>query len=930
MLTLRFMRCTIQRLLLAFWLAAGLTMTPALAQQPAAPAADTTPATPKSNLPPEVAQPIERMSKGIESAEQAVQQLKGAEGELGRLRVDVETILKDSNEAAESLRPRAAALKDQIEKLGPPPEKDQPAEAPAVAAERARLNAELSEVEGAIKTTELTWVRARQLILRITELRHALFTRNLFEQQSSPVLPPLWRRILTDAPNVATRLSYVTADWLTWVKQQQGYVAALLAGTFLLWVIAKLIVRRLTRRPPRDPAPPFIERAVSAARTTLIRVIPVVLAALLLYGGLDSLDLLYQPWEGLAFGLLQGVLIYIAISTLLTVAFAIREPDWRLFDLSNKSARRICRLLQGIALVFALDLGLTVMTRAFYIPLSLTILQSFITCLAYAGLLIGLLLSRFQPYKAKTETETVLRRSRHEPRWLKLPLWVIAFGIIVGAVTGYVALARFIAHQLVTTGVVFLVVGLLYLVIRAATREPVADEHPFGALLEQRFGLDPPRRHQLAKLTELSLALVLGLCALPVIMLQWGFSGADIRDWFSSLLFGFEIGQFRISLARILIGLLLFTALLLATRLFQRWLRDRVLAQPRMDAGIANSIDTVVGYAGIAVAALVAVSYAGFDITSLAIVAGALSVGIGFGLQSIVNNFVSGLILLVERPIKVGDWIVVGNEQGHVRRISVRATEIETFDRASLIVPNSELIMGRVVNWTHRNLLGRVVLKISTDYGSDPEKVIKILEACATDNQLVLKSPAPSALLEGFGANSLDFVLRFLLADLNRSGDVQSEMRTAIMKAFRANGINLPQTKNAGASAANELVLKVSAGTTADPEKVMQILLDVSRKHPAVQDTPPPKAVFEDFGHNGQSFALIQTIDDRTRANEIQTELRIAILNAFRANGIEMSHGQYDIHLRDLDSLRVYLARAAEERRNAEKAQTSPLASAGE
>ena len=194
-----------------------------------------------------------------------------------------------------------------------------------------------------------------------------------------------------------------------------------------------------------------------------------------------------------------------------------------------------------------------------------------------------------------------------------------------------------------------------------------------------------------------------------------------------------------------------------------------------MDPGIVNSIDTVVGYAGIALAALLALSYAGFDITNLAIVAGALSVGIGFGLQSIVNNFVSGLILLIERPIKVGDRIVVGDQQGLVRRISVRATEIETFDRASLIVPNSELITGRVLNWTHRNSLGAVSVKVGVSYAADPEQVIAILRKCALDHPDVLRFPEPSAVFENFGDSALMFDLRISLPEISKAVAVQSD-----------------------------------------------------------------------------------------------------------------------------------------------------------
>jgi small-conductance mechanosensitive channel len=225
--------------------------------------------------------------------------------------------------------------------------------------------------------------------------------------------------------------------------------------------------------------------------------------------------------------------------------------------------------------------------------------------------------------------------------------------------------------------------------------------------------------------------------------------------------------------------------------MIQRFLRERVMATST-DASIANSIETVVGYAGMAIAGLVAVSYAGLDITNFAIVAGALSVGIGFGLQSIFNNFVSGLILLVERPIKVGDRLVVGDQQGLVRRISVRATEIETFDRASLLVPNSELITGRVLNWTHRDSTAAFNIKVGTSYKADPEQVIATLIKCAEDHPQVLSTPAPSAVLEAFGDSALLFNLRVSLPDVGNHVAVQSDLRVAVFKAFAAAGIEIP------------------------------------------------------------------------------------------------------------------------------------------
>jgi potassium-dependent mechanosensitive channel len=806
--------------------------TPAAAQTPKSPAATgggtkaaqaPPPAPVQAALPPEVAGALNKSAAVLKEVEKALQQLSEAEEDLSSHRTKVEEVLETATNLAETLRPELAGVKSQIEKLGPAPSKDGPAEAPEMAAERGRLAASAAALDGAIKTSEWMWVRSRQLIERITAMRYSLFTKNLMERQLSPVLPGVWRKIVSDTTSAVQEFKGASELWWLRAREKESALALLLGSALLVYAALKLMLSWWTNRRglrTEPPPPTFFERAVSASWVAPLRALPTLAAALVLYVGLDALALIQNdnPWGRSSPAILKGILIFAAVTALTSAVMAPREPQWRLAALDDRPARRIARLLGAITAVYALDGLLTEVARAFSVRLSLSVVQSFIASTAFAALLIGLLLTPFAPQGATAPV------SRHTPRWLKLPLWLVAIGIVVAALLGYVALARFAAQQLVLTGIVALIGWLGYLAIRAFTREPPQRGLPVGDLLERRFGLDAPRRHQLAQLTEFALTFALAVGLLPVLMLQWGFSDADIRDWLKGLLFGVEIGQFRFSLVRILAAIMLFIALLFATRLAQRWLRERML-QSRMDAGIANSIEVVVGYACTALAALVAVSYAGFDITSLAIVAGALSLGIGFGLQSIVNNFVSGLILLIERPIKVGDRIVIGDQQGHVRRISVRSTEIETFDRASVIVPNSELIMGRVVNWTHRDWLGAVSVKIGVAYDSDPERVIAILKKCAEEHPLVLRTPPPNATLETFGDSALMFNLRISLPDIDKGAGVQSDLRVAILKELRAAGIEIPYSQ-----------LDVNMR---DLEAIKSYLSDVLRKRPNGADREP-------------------------------------------------------------------------------------------
>lgn len=764
----------------------------------AAPVAQTP--VPIAELPPDVLGPITRMSQVIESSEKALQQVREIEGELQRLRSEVERVIYESTASAEAIRPQLADVKSQIEKLGPPPKADQPPEPPAVIAERTRLNALAGQLDGALKSTELAWVRAKQLIDRITVIRYQLFTRNLLERRESPVTPSVWRGVRDRFDSIVDRLRYYVADWMGWAARKSAPLTGLLLAVAAVFAGGTLLSRRAVNRMLARPAvtPSFFERAVHGAFTAPLRALPAIIAAITLYMGLDALDLLYVPWNGPAGVLLRGAVILAVSSALINAMLAPGMPAWRLIPFDDGAARKIALLLQAFVAVYVVDTLVTEFGRLLYVPLVITIAQSFIASLVFFALLVALLLVRFDPQHGPDRPVNgyvhidgrVTRR--RDPLWVKIPLIFVALAILGSSVLGYIALGRFIAHQLVLSGMILAAIGVGYLAIRALTRERPDGKFPLSHALEHRFSLEPTRTRQLSRLLEFTGTLLLITLTAPLLLLQWGFSSSDIRDWFYALLFGFEIGQFRISLVRIILGVGLFVGLLFTTRMIQRWLRESMLAQPKMDPGIANSVDTAVGYAGTALAGLLAVSYAGFDITSLAIVAGALSVGIGFGLQSIVNNFVSGLILLVERPIKVGDWIVVGSEQGNVRRISVRSTEIETFDRASVILPNSELIAGRVINWTHRNNFGRIVLKVTLPPEADPDRVIALLKRAADQHPLVIQHPEPNASLDSFSTSGLDFSVRATLADVNRSGQVQSDLRIAIFKSLREAGL-LPQ-----------------------------------------------------------------------------------------------------------------------------------------
>ena len=255
----------------------------------------------------------------------------------------------------------------------------------------------------------------------------------------------------------------------------------------------------------------------------------------------------------------------------------------------------------------------------------------------------------------------------------------------------------------------------------------------------------------------------------------------------------YSIGDTTITLGTLLYLMILVVALFYATAKLKTWIVERLLLRSQVDLGVRHAIGAIVRYVVVAIGLIIILQAVGINLSTLTVLFGALGIGVGFGLQSITNNFVSGIILLLERPIKVGDRIEVGGVHGDVVNISPRATTIVTNDNIAIIVPNADFISSKVVNWSYTNRNVRFNFPVGVSYGSDPDQVRRVLLEVALAHQGVLKDPKSSVLFDGFGDSSLNFLLRVWTREFATvPGVLRSDLYFAISRAFKEEGIEIP------------------------------------------------------------------------------------------------------------------------------------------
>ncbi|MFA4912316.1 MAG: DUF3772 domain-containing protein [Burkholderiaceae bacterium] len=696
---------------------------------------------------------LQTARKDLDRVQAALADEKINPATLGGLRSKALQVQSIADAAADALTPQLDSVQARLTELGEVAEGA--TEAPDVAAQRAQLEKNRTSLDAQVKLARLMSVEAGQAVDSVSAQRRSQFQAQLGERTSSILGTAYWSEFRGDLPRDTQRLTQLggelvdalaSTSWAVWLGMALA-VCALIA--LHLWASHRLLKITATRVPSGR-----LRRSVHAITIVILGLAVPGLMAEAIYTGLT--------WSGEVSEELRSVLR----STVAMVCFAgyvaglggaLISPyrtSWRLPPIPDLVATRLRAFPILLAFVLVLIFLSERIASEINASLTLTVALNCMIAVLLGGLLATTLV-RFERARRQALADPESSNPVARPVWMSAIVgiaWAVLATAVISILTGYVAFGSFAIKQLNWTLVVLASAYLFSVLADDVFTTLLAAPRPSGD--EPALELAQPRlREQAAVLLSGAARVLLAMLALLLLLAPFGAGPVELFQRLDQARGGIAIGEVVIRPARVAQAIAVLLLTLLAVRLFKSWLARRYLPTTQLDPGMQASASTLFGYMGIVLAVALTLSAVGIGLERIAWVASALSVGIGFGLQAVVQNFVSGLIMLAERPVKVGDWVALGGIEGDIVRVNVRATEIQMSDRSTVIVPNSEFITKTVRNVTHSNPLGVVTIKLPMPLVTDAEHVREVIMSAFADHPGILDNPAPNVFIDGIDAN---------------------------------------------------------------------------------------------------------------------------------------------------------------------------------
>ncbi len=702
------------------------------------------------------------------------------------------TIQEQARRAIAARTPQLESLDARLAELAADPDQAG-GEAREVTRERDRLQDERNALDAELRQARLVQVESGQLLERVSGIRQDRFRAALWERRTPPYLPGFWRDLARTSPQDSQRLDGM---WQELRKAGQtasaapGRLALLVGFALAIALLAWLLIRRgVPALAGRWLPPGRLRRSAAALASVAIATLATACSITLLRHLLGTAP--PPRVDALAGSVVGGAILAAIVASLGSVLISAQRPSWRLPAISDAAAQALRPLPWAAALVMALLAVGERFAALINASLSLTVAITTVGAVLALGIV---LVALFRIRRLQVAGTSVDAPDLHFTPWINVAVaigWTIAGLTTLALLSGFIAFAAFAIRQLLWT---VTVLSALYLLMRAADdliTAVLTSKGPAGRRLHTRFGLDSSRIDQTAVVLSGVIRVFMILLALIALAAAYGASGDSLIERVVGLLGGITIGELVLSPGVIVRAVLVFAGAIVVFRLLQHWFGHRYLPTTRLEPGMQGSMVALFGYAGVVVAVAMALAAIGVGVERIAWIASALSVGIGFGLQAIVQNFISGLILLAERPVKVGDWVVVGDAEGDIRRINVRATEIQTGDRTTILVPNSEFITKTVRNRTYANAEGLVKVQLPMPLGTDADLFRDLVLEAFREHPGILDAPAPSVVIDGIDNGRILFSATGFVSTPRQAGGTRSAILFEVLRRMREFGIKM-------------------------------------------------------------------------------------------------------------------------------------------